>query len=57
MLWFALHDFFMFDNPVVVLIEESENLSEVFAGFLEEVVEDVVFSPFNALVVVKVICL
>lgn len=53
----ALLDFLMFDLPVVVLVEESEDLSEVLRLLLEELVEDVEFSPSDLVIVVQIISL
>lgn len=45
----------MFDFPVVIFVEESEDLSEVLRLFLEQLVENVEFSPFDFVILVKVI--
>ena len=55
MVWFRFLDFFVLNFPVVVLIEKSEDLSDVLGLFLQKLVEDVEFSPFNLLIVVKII--
>ena len=50
----------MFNFPIVVLIEESEDLPEVLGLLLAlevDLVEDVVFSPFYLVVVVQIISL
>ena len=57
MLGFTLLDFFMLDDPVVVLVEEPEDLPEIFGLFLQQVVEDVVLSPLDLLIIVKIISL
>jgi len=43
------------DHPVVILVEESEYLPEVLGLLLQELVEDIEFSPLDLLVVVKVV--
>lgn len=45
----------MFNDPVVVLIEESEYLSQVLRLFFLELVEDIVLCPFDLLIIIKVI--
>ena len=44
----------MLDDPVVVLVEESEDLPQVLGLLLEEVVEDVEFGPLDFLVVATI---
>lgn len=51
----ALLDFLVLDDPVVVLVKESEDLSQILRLLLEEVVEDVEFGPLDFIVVVKVV--
>ena len=48
-------EFFLFDDPVVVLIEESEDLSEVLRLFFHLLIEDIVFSPLNFAVLIQVV--
>lgn len=55
LLGFALLDFLVLDDPVVVLVEESEDLPQVLGLLLEEVIEDVEFGPLDFVVVVKVV--
>ena len=45
----------MLDDPVVVLVEEPEDLPEVFGLLLQQVVEDIELSPLDFLVIVKII--
>lgn len=45
----------MLDLPVVVLIEEPEDLPEVLGLLLEELVEDVELSPLDLVIIVEVI--
>jgi hypothetical protein len=51
----ALLDFLVLDLPVVILIEESEDLPEVLGLLLQELVEDVVLRPLDLVVVVQVV--
>ena len=55
--WFALLDFFMRNLPVVIFIEESEDLSQVFRLLLQELICNVELCPFNLLIVVQIISL
>ena len=57
LLGLAFLNFFVFDHPVMVLIEKSEDLSQVFGLLLQEMVEDVELSPFYFFVIVKIISL
>lgn len=50
-----LLDFLVFDFPVMVFVEESEDLPEVLRLLFQELVENVEFSPFDFLVVVQII--
>jgi len=43
------------DHPVVVLVEETENGSKVLRLLLHEVVEDIVLSPLDFFVAIKII--
>lgn len=45
----------MLDHPVVVLVEETENGSEVLRLLLHEVVKDVVLSPLDLFIAIKII--
>ena len=45
----------MLNDPVVIFVEESEDRSQVLGLLFEEMVEDVVFSPFDFLVTVQVV--
>lgn len=45
----------MLDLPVVVLIEEPEDLPEVLGLLLEELVEDVELSPLDLVIIVQVV--
>jgi hypothetical protein len=54
-LWLGFLDFFVLDDPVVVLIEEAEDLSQVLGLLLEELVEYVVLRPFDLVVVVQIV--
>lgn len=45
----------MFDDPVVVFVEESEDLSEVLGLLLHQLVEDVELGPLDGLVVVEIV--
>lgn len=51
----ALLDLLVLDLPVVVLIEEPEDLPEVLGLLLEELVEDVELCPLDLVVVIEVI--
>ena len=53
----AFLNLLMLDFPVVVLIEETEDLSEILRLLLKELVEDVVFSPSDLVIVVQIISL
>lgn len=57
MIRFRLLNFFVLNSPIVVLVKESEDLSEIFGLFLKELIEDVEFSPFDFLIVVEIISL
>lgn len=52
---FALLKLLMLDLPVVILIEEPEDLPEVLGLLLEELVEDVELSPLDLVIIVEVI--
>lgn len=54
---FAFLELFVFDSPVVVLVEESENLSQVLGLLLKELVENVEFSPLDLIIIVQIVCL
>lgn len=45
----------MLNDPVVIFVEESEDLSEVFGLFGQQLVEDIVLSPLDLLIVIKII--
>ncbi len=47
-------EFLVGDFPVVVLVEEAEDLSEVLGLVLEELSGDVEFSPFDFVVIVEI---
>lgn len=47
----------MFDDPIVVFVEETENGSEVLGLLLQKLVEDVELGPHNFFVTVKIISL
>ena len=51
----AFLDFFVLDDPVVIFVKESEDLSQVLWLLLEELIEDVVFGPFYFLIIIKII--
>ena len=55
MLGLTFLNFLMLNHPVVVLVEESEDLAEVLWLLLHQGVEDIVFSPLDLLVVIKII--
>ena len=57
LLWFTFLNLLVLDDPIVIFIKESENLSEVLWLLLQELIEDVVLSPFDLFVIVKIICL
>ena len=52
---FALLKLLMLDLPVVILVEEPEDLPEVLGLLLEELVEDVELSPLDLVIIVEVI--
>lgn len=54
MLGLRFLEFLVGDFPVVVLVEEAEDLSEVFGLFLEELSGDMEFSPFDFVVVIEI---
>jgi hypothetical protein len=41
--------------PIVIFVEESENLSKIFGLFFEELISDVKLSPFDFFIVVQII--
>ena len=45
----------MLNYPVVVFVEESEDLSQVLWLFLQELIEDIILGPFYFLVIIKII--
>jgi hypothetical protein len=49
-------EFLVGDFPVVVLVEEAEDLSEVFGLVLEELSGNMEFSPFDFVVVIEIEC-
>jgi len=52
---FASLEFLMFDSPVMVLVEESEDLSQVLGLLLKELIENVEFSPFNLIIIIQIV--
>ena len=53
--WFGFLKFFAFNDPVVVLVNKSEDLSQVLRLFFKQSVENVVLSPLDIVVIVQVI--
>ena len=51
----ALLELLVLDLPVVVLIEEPEDLPEVLGLLLEELVEDVELGPLDLVIIVEVV--
>lgn len=52
---FRFLNFFVLDFPIMVFVEESEDLSEILRLLLEQLIEDVEFRPFDLLIVVQII--
>ncbi len=51
---FGLLNLLMFNFPVVILIEEAEDLTEVLRLLLQQLCEDVKLSPLNLAILVQI---
>ena len=45
----------MLDDPIVVLVEESKDLSEVLWLLFHFLIEDIILSPLNLFVLIQVV--
>jgi len=45
----------MLDDPIVVLVEESKDLSEVLWLLFHFLIEDIILSPLNLIVLIQVV--
>lgn len=50
----ALLDLLMLDLPIVILIEEPENLPQVLRLLLEQLAEDVELGPLDLIILVQI---
>lgn len=53
-LWFGFFEFFLRNDPIVVLVEIFEDLSEVLWSLFEELIGDVIFAVSDGIIVVNI---
>jgi len=53
-LWFGFFEFFLRNDPIVILVKVFEDLSEVFGSFLQELIANVIFAESNVVIIVNI---